>query len=296
MKLFYKAFFLIVIILLFANCYTQEIILDDRNHTGTINFNISYYDDFFSLITNIDELSTVDRLLTIILDENELKKYFDKNVEFSLINYEKSGYQNGVNVKFSLSFKYPVENTQKYISVFFPFIVTENKKSTKIETFISSGFLGSSYAGKNFYDAYLPTVIKTDTFNKDILAKLKNSDKDRDFLLSVFKKSESSDNYFFTSLYSDFKKNQKLKIEEKERVIKILKKIDFKHPCLQSIKNYSQSLPMIFKYILPKAVNIDPNWKQSNIESISDDKKTIVFKYTLDEILSDGNIKPNIEF
>lgn len=296
MKLFYKTIFALAIFLIFANCYTQEIILDDQNHTGTINFNISYYDDFFSLITNIDELSTVDRLLTIILDKDELKKYFDKNVEFSLISYDKSRYQNGVNVKFSLSFKYPVENTKKYISVFFPFIVTENKKTTKIETFISSGFLGSSFAGKNFYDAYLPTVIKTDTFDKEILAKLKNSDKDRDFLLSVYKLSQSKDNYFFTSLYSDFKKNQKLKTEEKDRVIKILKKIDFKHPCLQSIKNYSQSVPMTFIYNLPKAVNIDPNWKQSNVESISDNKKIIVFKYTLDEILSDGNIKPNIEF
>ncbi|HOF01898.1 MAG TPA: hypothetical protein PK385_08885 [Spirochaetota bacterium] len=296
MKPFHKTFFLIAVCFLFANCYTQEIILDNQSRAGTINFDISYYDDFFSLITNIDELSTVDRLLTIILDEEELKKYFDKNVEFSLINYKKSGYQNGANVKFSLSFKYPVENTQKYISVFFPFIITENKKSTKIETFISPGFLGSYFAGKNFYDAYLPAVIKVDTFDKEILAKLKRSDKDRDFLLSVYKMSQSKDNYFFTSLYSDFEKDQKLKIEEKERVIKILKKIDFKHPGLQTIKNYSQNLPMKFKYVLPKAIVIDPKWKQSAVESISDDKRVIVFKYTLDEILSDGNIKPNIEF
>jgi hypothetical protein len=108
--------------------------------------------------------------------------------------------------------------------------------------------------------------------------------------------SQSKDNYFFTSLYSDFEKDQKLKIEEKERVIKILKKIDFKHPGLQTIKNYSQNLPMKFKYVLPKAIIIDPKWKQSAVESISDDKRVIVFKYTLDEILSDGNIKPNIEF
>jgi len=253
-----------------------------------LNYKITLNDDFYKIVSFLDEKAKILEIISIITDENRIKNLIQNEKYLKLVEYKKSVSNNNTEIYISFYFSDKEKLSFQFKNFIFPVYIVEENKIVKCRVVISPDFLGDPEKLRVEYRYFIPKIIESETFEKEIIPQIKLAS-DKNIILKLYIKSQNN-NYIFESNYPNIEKFKNDRINELRTVSQILNDIKFKIKEKEIFNSYASLIKFKFTYKLPKDALIT---SQSQSFTFLQTRREAKTEYSLIDLLSASKIIEN---